>query len=249
MGWSFASACMFCRRHGTRSGRPAVRTGLWLVGLGSALALVWVALRVVVLAAWHEGFVTPRWQTDDAWAEALVWLASMTAVGVGAVWEPLGERGRAVAEWLRALRSLWRLRGLWHALVSLHPDVRLVGTPWALRPVRLRLVRCVVEIRDCLREIELNGSSEVLTLVQRHVAGTTLAPGREADALVTAAMVRWSLGLGARPSAGGCRLPASGARDLGSDATWLEDVARFFAGRRSRLSEAAVAAARVEVPA
>jgi hypothetical protein len=219
------------------------------VGLGSALALAWVALRVVVLAAWHEGLLAPRWQADDDWAEALVWLASMTAAGVGAVWEPLGERARSLAEWLRALGSLWRLRGLWRALVALHPDVRLVGKAWALRPVRLRLVRCVVEIRDCLREIELSGSPEVLSSIERHVAGTAVGPGPAADALVTAAMVRWSLGQGAGPSAGGCRLPTSGARDLGSDATWLEDVARFFAGRGSHLAEVAVAEARVEVPA
>lgn len=249
MGWSFTSACVFCCRNGTRSGRPAVRAGLWLVGLGSALALVWVGLRVAVLAAWHEGLLGPRLQSDDDWAEALLWLASMAAVGVGAVWESLREQARALGEWLGALRSLWRLRGLWRALVALHPDVRLVGTTWALRPVRLRLVRCVVEIRDCLREIELKGSPEVLASIQRHVAGSGVAPGRDADALVTAAMVRWSMGRGGGSGGGGCRLPAVSARDLGSDATWLEDVARFFAGRRSRLAEAAVVATRVEVPA
>jgi hypothetical protein len=249
MGWSFTSACVFCWRHGTRSGRPAVRTGLWLVGLGSALALVWVGLRVAVLATWHEGLLGPRLQSDDDWAEALLWLASMGAVGVGAVWEPLGEQARALGEWLGALRSLWRLRGLWRALIALHPDVRLVGTTWALRPVRLRLVRCVVEIRDCLREIELKGSPEVLASIERHVAGCGVAPGPDADALVTAAMVRWSVAAGGRSGGGGCRLPAGNARDLGSDATWLEQVARFLTGRGSHLTQAALAAANVEVPA
>jgi hypothetical protein len=249
MGWSFGSACVFCYKHGTRRGRPGVRTGLWLVGLGCALALAWVALRVVVLAAWHAGLMTPRWQADDDWAEAGIWLVSMSAVGVGAVWEPLGDRARAAKEWLRALRSLWRLRRLWRALVASQPDVTLAGAPWTLRPVRLGLVRCIVEIRDCLREVELSVSGQVLAAIERQVASADCASRRDADALVTAAVLRWWMSERPVLGAGGCRLPAGDARDLAADATWLEQVARFFAGPGSQLATKAVAAAKTEVAA
>ena len=217
MGWSFMSSCVFCYQYGNRSGRPAVRTGLRLISFGAALALAWVALRVAVLAAWHAGLVTPHFVSVDDWAEALIWVTSMNLVGIGAVWEPLGDQARAIAEWLRALRSLWRLRRLWRALIASQPEVTLVGAPWALRPVRLGLVRCVVEIRDCLREVERSVSSQVLAAIERHVASTNWASGPDADALVTAAVLRWWMSERPLLGVGGCRLPAGNARDIAAD--------------------------------
>jgi len=249
MAWSFISSCVFCYQYGNRSGRPAVRTGLWLISFGAALALAWVALRVAALAAWHAGLVTPQFVSVDDWAEALIWVASMNLVGIGAVWEPLGDQARAAGEWARALRSLWRLRRLWRALIASQPEVTLVGPPWALRPVRLGLVRCVVEIRDCFREVERSVSSQVVAAIERHIASTDWASRPDADALVTAAVLRWWMSERPAVGVGGCRLPAGNARDIAADATWLEQVARFFAGSKSELIDAAVAAARTEVAA
>jgi hypothetical protein len=249
MAWSFTSSCIFCYQYGNRSERPAVRTGLWLISAGAALALAWVALRVAALAAWHAGLVTPHFVSVDDWAEALIWVTSMNLVGIGAVWEPLGDQARAAREWARALRSLWRLRGLWRALTASRPEVTLVGAPWRLRPVRLALVRCVVEIRDCLREIELSVRSEVLAAIDHHVVSNHGALHPDGDALVTAAMLRWWVSEQPATGAGGCHLPLSSARDLAADASWLEQVARYFAGSGSGLTEAAVVAARRELVA
>ena len=175
-----APACSATSTAPDAAGPGSVPACGWSVS--GALALAWVALRVVVLAAWHAGLMTPRWQADDDWAEAGIWLVSMSAVGVGAVWEPLGDRARAAKEWLRALRSLWRLRRLWRGSVASQPDVTLAGAPWTLRPVRLGLVRCIVEIRDCLREVELSVSGQVLAAIERQVASADCASRRDADA-------------------------------------------------------------------
>ena len=138
--WTMLSACVFCHRYRAACDLPALRKGLWLVGAGSALCLSWVGVRVAVLVAWHQGGVPTTWRSLDSWAEALIWTVSMSAVAVGALWEPLTRHVGTVAQ---DVRSLWRLHGLWRALVEVHPDVRLVRSSLTMRP-RVRLVRRVV---------------------------------------------------------------------------------------------------------
>jgi len=243
--WTMLSACAFCRRYRAACDRPALRKGLWLVGAGSALCLSWVAVRVAVLVAWHQGGVPVAWRSLDNWAEALIWAVSMAAVAVGALWEPLT---RHVGQWAYDLRSLWRLRGLWKALVGLHPDVVLVSSSLTLRP-RLRLVRRVVEIRDCLREIELDASPEAVVVVQGHVEAMGIPPGLAADAWVTAAMVSLALVQGRARAAGSCRLPVADGRDLRSLVEWLEDVARLFPDEGASLAQTALSGAGSQVAA
>ena len=69
-----------------------------------------------------------------------------------------------------------------------------------MRP-RVRLVRRVVEIRDCLREIELDANPQALVAVQTHLEAIGVAPGPEADAWATAAMVGSALTQGLAPGA------------------------------------------------
>jgi len=221
---------------------------LWLVGAGSALCLSWVGVRVAVLVAWHEGGVPSTWRSLDNWAEALVWAVSMAAVAVGALWEPLTLRLGTAAQWAHDLRSLWRLHRLWRALVGLHPDVVLVSGSLTLRP-RLRLVRRVVEIRDCLREIELDASPDSLVAVRAHVEAIGVAPGPPADAWVTAAMVSSALRRGRARTVGGCRLPVADGRDFRSLVGWLEDVARLVPSEGASLAGIALTRGGLEVVA
>ena len=243
--WTMLSACVFCHRYRAACDLPAVRKGLWLVGAGSALCLSWVGVRVAVLVAWHQGGVPTTWRSLDSWAEALIWAVSMAAVAVGALWEPLTRHVGTVAQ---DVRSLWRLHGLWRALVEVHPDVRLVRSSLTMRP-RVRLVRRVVEIRDCLREIELDANPQGLVAVQTHLEAIGVAPGPEADAWATAAMVSSALTQGLVPGAGGCRLPVADGRDFRSLVKWLEDVARLVPGEGASLAGTALSRAGLEVVA
>ena len=246
--WTMLSACVFCHRYRAACDLPALRKGLWLVGAGSALCLSWVAVRVAVLVAWHQGGVPVAWRSLDNWAEALIWAVSMAAVAVGALWEPLTLHLDTAAQWAHDLRSLWRLQGLWKALVELHPDVVLVSSSLTLRP-RLRLVRRVVEIRDCLREIELDASPDALAAIQAQVEERGVAPGPAADAWVTAAMVSSAMVQGRARGGGGCRLPVADGRDLRSLVEWLEEVARLFPGDGAFLARAALSGAGLEAVA
>ena len=243
--WTMISACVFCHRYRAACDRPALRKGLWLVGAGSALCLSWVVVRLAVLVAWHQGGVPTAWRSLDDWAEASIWAVSMGAVAVGALWEPLTLHLGTTAQWAHDLRSLWRLRGLWKALVELHPDVVLVSSSLTLRP-RLRLVRRVVEIRDCLREIELDASPDALAAIQAHVDAMGVTPGPAADAWVTAAMVSSALSYGRERAGSGCRLPVADGRDLGSLVEWLEDVARLFRGEGASLAQTVLSKAGLE---
>jgi hypothetical protein len=246
--WTMLSACAFCRRYRAACDRPGLRKGLWLVGAGSGLCLSWVAVRVAVLVAWHQGGIPAPWRSWDNWAEALIWAVSMSAVAVGALWEPLTLNLGTAAQWAHDLRSLWRLQGLWRALVELHPDVVLVSSSLTLRP-RLRLVRRVVEIRDCLREIELDASPDALAAIQAQVEKMGVAPGPAADAWVTAAMVSSAMVQARARGSGGCRLPVADGRDLRSLVEWLEEVARLFPGDGAFLARAALSGAGLEAVA
>ena len=203
--WTMLSACVFCHRYRAACDLPALRKGLWLVGAGSALCLSWVGVRVAVLVAWHQGGVPTTWRSLDSWAEALIWAVSMAAVAVGALWEPLTRHVGTVAQ---DVRSLWRLHGLWRALVEVHPDVRLVRSSLTMRP-RVRLVRRVVEIRDCLTRDRARREPASLSRCPSALEAIGVAPGPEADAWATAAMVSSALTQGLVPGAAvaGCLWP------------------------------------------
>ena len=102
---------------------------------GAPFASVGLACAWPVLVAWHQGDVPATWRSLDSWAEALIWTVSMSAVTAGALWEPLTRYVGTVAQ---DVRSLWRLHGLWRALVEVHPDVMLVRSSLTMRP-RVRL--------------------------------------------------------------------------------------------------------------
>ena len=59
----------------------------------------------------------------------------------------LGTVDATVGTVAQDVRSLWRLHGLWRALVAVHPDVRLVRSSLTMRP-RVRLV--VASLRSAL---------------------------------------------------------------------------------------------------
>ena len=249
MAWSFGCSCVCWCRYGSRCDRPGIRTGFRLVSFGCALNLVGIGFRVLVLGDWHTVLMAPRLQGYDDWAEALAWVLSGAAVGIGVVWEPLQDQARAVAGSVQAVRSLWRLRKLWRTLVASQPEVALAGPPWTLHPPGLGLVRCVVEICDCLRAVETSISSEVLAAIEDHVASTGAGSHRDAEALVTAAMLRWWVSEPWLVGPGASRLPGGSARDLAAAARWLERVAHFFAGPGSGLADAAVASAKAKMAA
>ncbi|WP_329012340.1 MAB_1171c family putative transporter [Streptomyces sp. NBC_00690] len=118
----------------------ALRAGLHMVVVGTALATVYLANRVVRIGASRFDYPYPLGYVF--WVSAVLPNAAHALVILGAATP-------AVAGWWRRYRQYTRLRPLWLLLVTADPSIALnprVGW-WNMR---LRVYRRVIEIRDGL---------------------------------------------------------------------------------------------------
>ncbi|WP_327258084.1 MAB_1171c family putative transporter [Streptomyces sp. NBC_01244] len=119
-----------------------LRFGLRLMAIGSTSGALYATTRVLYLLGRLLG-VTPV--TTDALADTLTDLLkylSISLILIGSSVPALGVACRTIRDW-RRLRSL---QPLWRDLTTSTPEIVLKGT--LLRGPRLRLHRCVIEIRD-----------------------------------------------------------------------------------------------------
>lgn len=168
-----------------------LRLGMWLVAGGSALILVYCAVRYWQIVALHTTQVTAPWKS-------LFWLIADSGTLIQMVgWTiPLwGPKLQIIGCWLENYRSYLRLAPLWQALYSAVPGIALEKPPsrrhaWVPpSPLAYHLYRRVIEIRDA--ELILRQSADPIALHR-----LDQAQGLPHEALCEAAVLRSALKAG-----------------------------------------------------
>ena len=200
LSWALACACTVWPRHAHTASTAAVRTGMWLITIGSAIGLLWVlACALALLAAF----------TVDAAAfsgaerlEEVLSASSKSIIVVGVAWP-------ALARWsARALQlvqdrtingQLRQLRPFWAELAAAAPSkvhfLAATGSePHTSEEADFQRTRMITEIQDICR---LAGAYvSVQDFHRAHAAAAARLPTAKAgDASVVAAHVCLRLGL------------------------------------------------------
>ena len=124
------------------AGAAWLRTGLRLLGAGTALGALYSLLRTVLMLL---GFLHPRVISGTATTVAdAVENAAISLIIVGSSLPAVGVLWRSVRDW----RALRRIQPLWAELTGAVPDIVLDARSH-LTP-RVRLHRTVIEIRDAV---------------------------------------------------------------------------------------------------
>lgn len=129
--------------HADRATPGRLATGLRLGALGCTIGYGYVALKVVVVAAWALG-VGPQLLVVDQIAIGVAFL-SIALIASGATYDAGLARARAGVRTAGQLRALRRLGPLWSVLYQAAPRSAATLTTSGIRP---RLSRRVLEIRD-----------------------------------------------------------------------------------------------------
>jgi hypothetical protein len=220
---AFGNVIRLGLRYARAADAPALRIGMRLVAAGAAGALAYLANKVVLTAAARFGFDYPAGRT------VLVSTVLPTAAHVLVL---VGATLPAIVGWLQRYRHFQRLGPLWRALYEADPAIALdpPATPdlLALRGLRLRLYRRVIEIRDGLLALRPYREQHVAAVARERARSAGLR-GARLDATVEAATVAAAL----RSRAAGDPpadpdTPVTGGADLASDTAFLSLVARAF---------------------
>jgi uncharacterized protein DUF6545 len=222
---AFGNVIRLSLRYARAAEAPALRVGMRLVAAGTALALLYLANKVVKAAATRFDFAYPL---GDAFVVGKgLPAAAHVLVLVGATLP-------AVTGWLRRYRQYQRLGPLWRALYRAEPGIALDPPAGPdvlhLRGLRLRLYRRVIEIRDGLLALHPYREDGVAAAARERARATGLT-GQQLEAAVEAAAVAAALRSRASGNASGSA-PASavvtGGADLASDTVFLSRVARAY---------------------
>ncbi|WP_199443147.1 MAB_1171c family putative transporter [Umezawaea beigongshangensis] len=220
---AFGNVVRLGLRYARAASDPALRAGLRLVAVGTTGALVYLVHKAVLTASARFDFPHPLGQTAlvgkvlPVTAHLLVLLGTVTP---------------ALLHWSQRYRLYRQLRPLWHALYRADPAIALdppaVADLLALRDLRLRLYRRVIEIRDGLLALQPYRDAGVADAARARAAGAGLR-GQRLEAEVEAATVAAALrarALGTPPAEPEIRV--AGGDDLDSDTAFLGRVARAY---------------------
>jgi hypothetical protein len=228
-----ADIVRLCWKYATLAGRPYLRVGLRLTGIGAGAGLVhWVVdiiRQSVRLATWPSEVVL----IPDSVEQMLFTLSSFVGaalVAVGLTIPAWGPRLSAALAWLRRYRDYQRLRPLWMVLYQASPEIALDvprSERWWVGDLDYRLVRRVVEIRDgrlALRPyLDIAAAEQAGDAARRAgLAGPELQAAVEAAAIAAAVRAKRS---GQAPADPGPD-DVTGGADLISEAAWLGRVAK-----------------------
>ncbi|RCG22738.1 hypothetical protein DQ384_34600 [Sphaerisporangium album] len=223
-------------RYAPLSGKVWLRRGLRLMAVGSALGLVYSAVRAADVIGPLLGADPRRWE-----------FLAQVSTSMGAIIEVLGltlvPRGgpqlSLAHDWWRQRRQYRRLRPLWFSLYQASPDIALEAPPsplaerFILRDIRYLLTRRVIEIRD--GALTLRGYRDPRVEAAALARASELGlKGEDLSAAVEAAAL--AAALRARDSDGEPVPSGQGTADAGKDTdmsleiAWLVKVARAFAG-------------------
>jgi Family of unknown function (DUF6545) len=234
--------------------RPALAVGLRLLGVAGWLALAYVVHEGAWATASRLGVPYPVPQPE--FTKEVLMAMSIGLLLVGATLPAWGPRVGVpeLYRWYRQYRACRRLYPLWRDLCRAVPEVALVPPPsplgdvLAVRGVRLRLVRRVIEIRDCRLVLRETLPATALDFAREQCEAAALAPAEEQATLEAACL---AAALRARelklmPEAAGHMPPLPNAADLEAEVSLLIDVAAAY--QRSPIVRATREAAG-EVPA
>jgi hypothetical protein len=161
------------------AGAAWLRTGLRLLGAGTALGALYSLLRTALMLL---GFLRPH--VIDATATTVadaVENAAISLIIVGSSLPAVGVLWRSVRDW----RALRRIQPLWAELTSAVPDIVLDARSH-LTP-RLRLHRTVIEIRDAVLVL----SSYVPEHIRRQAEHTARLSGVQGERQAALAEAIW----------------------------------------------------------
>jgi hypothetical protein len=217
---AFGAVIVLCLRYARGTGDPVLRTGLRLIGAGTAGAVLYLVNKTILAASPRFGFDYPLGR-EFAMGKVLPAAAHVLVL--------LGVALPALAGWLARYLLYRRLSPLWIDLYRADPEIALAppGVP-ALGNLKLRLYRRVIEIRDGLLALQPYRDPAIAVAARRKALLAGLQ-GRRLEADVEAAAVAAAL----RARAAGVapvEPPAnvSGGSDLDSDTTFLRDVADAY---------------------
>lgn len=208
-----------------------LRLGMWFVANGSALILVYCAVRYWQILALHTAFVTVA-----PW-KFLFWFVSDVGTLLqmfGWTVPSWGPRLGLVAAWLRDYRSYRQLGPLWRAVSRAAPEVALEPPRHRLldrippRRLAYRLYRRVIEIRDGQLLLERNADPIAVHRLEQ-------ARGMSHEFLCEAAVLRSALDA-AQPRTPEGQLPNRRTADvsLPQEINRLTRVSRAFESLAAR---------------
>jgi hypothetical protein len=236
-----ADIVRLCWKFASLSGRPYLRVGLRLTGIGAGAGLVhWVvdvSRQFVRLAFWPREVVP----IPDSVEQMLFTLSSFIGaalVATGLTIPAWGPRLSAALAWFGRYRAYRQLRPLWIVLYQASPEIALEvpsgrSDRWWAGDLDYRLVRRVVEIRDgrlALRPYLDGPATERASATARQagLAGLELAAAVEAAAILEAIQAKRR----GKPPADPGPDDIAGGADLNSEADWLGRVARAMSTSR-----------------
>ncbi|AHH95787.1 hypothetical protein GCM10010174_46610 [Kutzneria viridogrisea] len=208
---ALTSCAVVCGLSSRRVDHPMMRWGLALLALGWVLnASPWLLNLVWLLTG------DPDW---IAWFSQIDGLSGLClAVGSACPLVP------TIVDQVRDLRAYLRLSALWRSLTEAVPDIVLAPSAHPLAPLRFRLYRRVIEIRD------------VMLVLRGYVDEADLFDGPGTGAEGTAhwlALAREHRAAGRAPQAQQENLLGPGGEDLDREIAFLLDVAEAYRSQTS----------------
>ena len=215
-----------------------LRAGMWILASGTALGVVYAFLRSAYLIVRFTGSHVPGGDHTMVSISDTVQAVAILLILIGTSIPPVSAGLRACANY----RALHKLRPLWKDLTGQVPSIVLgiapsrIGDWLAVREIRHRLLRRVVEIRDAalmLRGLVDEADQEAVRkhLISRGLTGDELEAACEAAWIHSAVTAKKQQQTGAARSAA---LRSVGSSALEDEVRWLLLVARFY--RNSKIS-------------
>lgn len=236
LSWALAGATRLCAHYSRHASAGPLRTGLRLIGLGTAVGFGYVALKVVVVGVSALDLSAALIRVDEV-AEAAILACSVVLIAIGSGYEALARRWFTLAGNIAMRRSLRRLHPLWRALciavpyIALSPATAgrsLLPVPFATRD---QLYRRVMEIRDGLLALRPYAAPEV----RAHALGQAYAAGLAGPAAAAVAEAVWLEVARRAKTAGAAPTPHAraarpvGGHDFPEEVRWLERIATAHA--------------------
>lgn len=220
---AFGNVIRLGLRYARAADDRALRVGMRLVVAGTVAALGYLVNKVVRTASARFDF---------PYAAGHIVAVGKLAPAAAHVLVLVGATLPAVVGWLHRYRHYQRLGPLWRALYRAEPTIALdppVGPDvLAVRRLRLRLYRRVIEIRDGMLALHPYREHDVARAARDHATRAGLR-GRQLAATIEAAAVAAALrsrASGNPPAA--TENPVTGGDDLESDTAFLTQVARAY---------------------
>ncbi len=243
---------LMTHRYAALAGRTWLMRGLRWIWIGALFALAYCALKVVAVLGITAG--APLAPLSSVWAPACASLGALM-IGAGLTMPSWGPRVSPAAQPWRRFLAYGRLYPLWKAMYQAMPEIALdpasSSSRWAVRDLRHRLYRRVIEIRDgrlALSRYLVPGDGDD----PAGANGTGRADDAGSDRQAAAAeAVRLAAALRAKhigaPGHSESRREVQDLRggDLAAEVAWLVEVSRAF-GRVQRAGGASRTAGQAE---